>query len=152
MHRPFVTTVKFENDDGDVVRVEYAVAADDTTAAKTELEQRFVDLEIVGYTIERIMEATTFQARLFELPPRCVMLLGHEGPGTDAQAASALGATSWLNRLSLKIAAARIFALPRLLPAFTRRLLNRVLATSVWRAATAAPQGAITQRRRSPLR
>jgi hypothetical protein len=27
MHRPFVTTVKFENEHGDVVRVEYAVAA-----------------------------------------------------------------------------------------------------------------------------
>jgi len=75
MHRPFVATVRFENEDGDVVRVEYAVAAVDTIAAKTELERRFVDLEIVGYTIERIMEATTLQAQTLNLPPRCVMLL-----------------------------------------------------------------------------
>jgi hypothetical protein len=75
MHRPFVATVKFENEDGDVVCVEYAVAAVDTIAAKTELERRFVDLEIVGYTIDRIMEATTLQAQTLNLPPRCVMLL-----------------------------------------------------------------------------
>ena len=75
MHRPFVTTVKFENEDGDIVRVEYAVAAVDTSAAKTELERRFLDLEVDGYTIERIVEATTLQARMLKLPPRCVMLL-----------------------------------------------------------------------------
>jgi hypothetical protein len=75
MHRPFVATVKFENEDGDVVRVEYAVAAIDTIAAKTELDRRFVDLEIVGYTIEGIVEATTLQAQTLNLPPRCVMLL-----------------------------------------------------------------------------
>jgi hypothetical protein len=75
MHRPFVTTVKFENEVGEVVRVEYAVAAVDTRSAKTELERRFVDLEIVGYTIERIIEATTLQAQMLKLPPRCVMLL-----------------------------------------------------------------------------
>ena len=34
MHRPFVTTVKFENEDGGVMRLEYAVAAVDTTDAK----------------------------------------------------------------------------------------------------------------------
>jgi hypothetical protein len=75
MHRPFVTTVKFENEDGDVVRVEYAIAALDTIAAKAELERRFVDLEIVGYTIEQIIEATTLQAQMLNLPPRCVILL-----------------------------------------------------------------------------
>jgi hypothetical protein len=75
MHRPFVTIVRFENEDGDVVRVEYAVAAIDTIAAKTELERRFVDLEIAGYTIEQIIEATTLQAQMLNLPPRCVMLL-----------------------------------------------------------------------------
>jgi hypothetical protein len=75
MHRPFVTTVKFENEHGDVVRVDYAVAAVDTTDAKTELERRFLDLEVNGYIIERIMEATTLQARMLKLPPRCVILL-----------------------------------------------------------------------------
>jgi hypothetical protein len=76
MHRPFVTTVKFENEDGDVVCVEYAIAAVDMVSARTELERRFVDLEIGGYTIERITEATTLQAQILKLPPRCVMLLG----------------------------------------------------------------------------
>ena len=28
-----------------------------------------------NYTIERIVEATTLQARMLKLPPRCVMLL-----------------------------------------------------------------------------
>jgi hypothetical protein len=37
MHRPFVTTVKFENENGGVMRLEYAVA--DTSDAKTELER-----------------------------------------------------------------------------------------------------------------
>ena len=75
MHRPFVTTVKFENQDGGVLRLDYAVAAVDTIAAKTELERRFLDLEVDGYTIERIVEATALQARMLKLPPRCVMLL-----------------------------------------------------------------------------
>jgi hypothetical protein len=75
MHWPFVTTVKFENDDGSVVRLEYAVAAVDMTAAKIELERRFLDLEVHRYTIEKIVQATTLQARMLKLPPRCVMLL-----------------------------------------------------------------------------
>jgi hypothetical protein len=75
MHRRFVTTVKFENSAGDVMRSEYAVAAIDSIEAKTELERRFLDLEVNGYTIERIVEATTLQARMLKLPPRCVMLL-----------------------------------------------------------------------------
>jgi len=72
MHRPFVTTVKFENKNGGVMRSEYAVAAVD---AKTELERRFLDLEVEHYTIERIVEATTLQARMLKLPPSSVMLL-----------------------------------------------------------------------------
>ena len=72
MHRPFVTTVKFENEDGGVMRLEYAVAAVDTTDAN---ERRFLDLEVDHYTIEKIVEATTLQARMLKLPPRCVMLL-----------------------------------------------------------------------------
>lgn len=74
MHRPFVTTVKFENEHGGVMRLEYAVAAVDATDAKTELERRFLDLEVDRYTIERIVEATTLQARMLKLPPCCVML------------------------------------------------------------------------------
>jgi hypothetical protein len=71
MHRPFVTTVKFENAAGGVMRLDYAVAAMDTTDAKTELERRFLDLEIDGFTIERIVG-------------------GHRAVRTDAQTASAL--------------------------------------------------------------
>jgi hypothetical protein len=58
-----------------VASLEYAVAAVDATDAKTELERRFLDLEVDRYTIERIVEATTLQARMLKLPPRCVMLL-----------------------------------------------------------------------------
>jgi hypothetical protein len=71
----YVTTVKFENADGGVMRLDYAVAALDTTDAKTELERRFLDLEVDRYTIEKIVEAPTLQARMLKLPPRCVMLL-----------------------------------------------------------------------------
>ena len=78
MHRPFVTTVKFENDDGGALRLHYAVAAADTADAKAELERRFLDLEVDHYTIERIVEATTLQ-------------------GTDAEAASALGDAAGLS-------------------------------------------------------
>jgi hypothetical protein len=69
MHRPFVTTVKFENEDGGVMRLEYAADA------KTELERHFHYLEVNGYTIEKIGEATSLQARMLKLPLRCVMLL-----------------------------------------------------------------------------
>jgi hypothetical protein len=57
------------------MRLEYAVAAVDATDAKTELERRFLDLEVDRYTIERIVEATTLQARMLKLPPCCVMLV-----------------------------------------------------------------------------
>jgi len=67
MHRPFVTTVKFETKTGGVMRLEYAVAAVDTAKAKTELERRFLDLEVEHYTIEKIVEATTLQARMLKL-------------------------------------------------------------------------------------
>ena len=69
MHRPFVTTVKFENEDGGVMRLEYAADA------KTELERHFHYLEVNGYSIEKIVEATSLQARMLKLPLRCVMLL-----------------------------------------------------------------------------
>jgi hypothetical protein len=50
MHRPFMTTIKFENGDGGALRLDYAVAAVDTTDAKAELERRFLDLEMDRYT------------------------------------------------------------------------------------------------------
>lgn len=67
MHRPFVTTIKFENEDGGALRLDYAVAAVDTADAKA-----FLDLEMDRYTIEKIVEATTLQARMLKLP--CVLL------------------------------------------------------------------------------
>jgi hypothetical protein len=75
IHRRFVTTEKFENEDGAVLRLDYAVAAIDIISAKAELERRFLDLEVGRYTIEKIAEASTLQARMLKLPPRCVMLL-----------------------------------------------------------------------------
>jgi hypothetical protein len=64
MHWPFVRTVKFESEDGGVLRLDYAVAAVDIISAKAELERRFLDLEVGRYTIENIAEATTMQARM----------------------------------------------------------------------------------------
>ena len=75
MHRPFMTTARFENASGGAMRLDYAVAAVDTTDAKAELKRRFLDLEVNDYTIERIIEATMLQARMLKLPPHCVMLL-----------------------------------------------------------------------------
>ena len=75
MHRPFVTTVKFENEDGGALRLDYAVAAADTADAKANLSAAFSISKWTDYTIEKIVEATTLQARMLKLPPRCVMLL-----------------------------------------------------------------------------
>lgn len=75
MHRPFLTTVSFKNEDGGEVRLEYAVSATSTLEAKAELERRFFDLEVFGYTIEHIVSAPRLQALLLKLPPRCIMLL-----------------------------------------------------------------------------
>ena len=75
MHRPFVTTVKFENENGGAMRFRVRRRRRRTADAKAELERRFLDLEVDRYTIERIVEAATLQARMLKLPPRCVMLL-----------------------------------------------------------------------------
>ena len=63
---------KFENEEGGALRLDYAVAAVDTADAEAELERRFLDFEMDRYTIEKIVEATTLQARMLELP--CVLL------------------------------------------------------------------------------
>ncbi len=75
MHWTFLTMVRFQNDDGGVVRLEYAVAANDTMEAKKELTRRFLDHEVFGYTIENIVAACDAQAASLNLPDRCVMLL-----------------------------------------------------------------------------
>jgi hypothetical protein len=58
-----------------VARSVYITPSLPPTQPKAELERRFLDLEVDHYTIERIVEATTLQARMLKLPPRCVMLL-----------------------------------------------------------------------------
>ena len=68
MHRPFVTTIKFENEDGGALRLDYAVAAVDTTDAKAELERRFLGLEMDRYTNRKDRRS-------------------HHAAGADAQAA-----------------------------------------------------------------
>jgi hypothetical protein len=75
MHWTFLTTVRFQNDDRGVVRLEYAVAANDTMEAKKELARRFLDHEVFGYTIENVVAASETQAASLNLPARCVMLL-----------------------------------------------------------------------------
>ena len=76
MFWPFLTTVKFKTKDGDVVRLEYAVSAIDRKHAKSELKRRFLDQEVFGYVVEKVMAATSLEALALKLPERCVMLLG----------------------------------------------------------------------------
>ena len=60
MHRPFVTTVKFENEDGGALRLHYAVAAADTADAKQNWSAAF-----------SISKSTTTRSRGSSKPPRC---------------------------------------------------------------------------------
>jgi len=76
MYRPFKTTVKFRSDDGRDVRLQYLVSADNSIEAKYELERRFLNQEVFGYKIERIVAATSEEAAVFKLPAGCVQLLG----------------------------------------------------------------------------
>jgi hypothetical protein len=62
MYWPFKTTVKFITDDGRELRLEYLISANNSVAAKYELEQRFIDHEVFGYTIERVEPATKQEA------------------------------------------------------------------------------------------
>ena len=76
MFRPFLTTVKFQNEDGVVVRFEYAVSATDRDHAKSELKRHLLDQEVFGYEVEKVTAATSLEAMALKLPERCVMLLG----------------------------------------------------------------------------
>ena len=78
MHRPFVTTVKFENSAGDVMRSEYAVAAIDTLDAKSRAR------------------ATLSRSRSGQLHDREDCRIYHSA-GADAQAAAALRDAARLN-------------------------------------------------------
>jgi len=73
---PFKTTIAFRKDDGGALRLTYAVSAGDIIEAKCELERRFLDLGICGYTIEEIVAATQREADRYNLPAGCVQLLG----------------------------------------------------------------------------
>jgi hypothetical protein len=76
MFWPFLTTVKFQTDDGGVVRLEYAVSATDRDHARSELKRRFLDQGVFGYEVEKVSAATSLEAMALKLPERCVMLLG----------------------------------------------------------------------------
>jgi hypothetical protein len=77
MYWPFKTTIAFRNDNGEELRLTYAVSAGDMIDAKCELERRLKDLGIFGYTIETIVAATNREANRFNLPAGCVQLLGY---------------------------------------------------------------------------
>ena len=76
MHWPFKTTAKFRADDGRELRLEYLVSANNSVAAKYELERRLIGQEVFGYTIEKVEPATEQEAALFKLPAGCIQLLG----------------------------------------------------------------------------
>jgi hypothetical protein len=77
MYWPFKATVKFVDDDGRELRLQYAVSAGDSLAAKCELERRFFSQEVFGYTIENPIAATKQEAAMFNLPAGCIQLLGY---------------------------------------------------------------------------
>ena len=52
MFWPFLTTVKFKDENGGVIRLEYAVSAMDRNHARSELKRRFLDQEVFGYEVE----------------------------------------------------------------------------------------------------
>ena len=67
---------KFRADDGPELRLEYLVSANNSVAAKYELERRLIGQEVFGYTIEKVEPATKQEAALFKLPAGCIQLLG----------------------------------------------------------------------------
>lgn len=75
MFWPFLTTVRFKSRNGSVVRLEYAVSAADRGHARSELERRFLEQEVFGYTIEKVTAATSLEAMSLDLPAECVILL-----------------------------------------------------------------------------
>jgi hypothetical protein len=72
MYWPFKTTVKFVDNDGRALRLQYAVSAANSVEAKGELERRFLGQEVFGYTIEKIKAATRQKAAAYNLPAGCV--------------------------------------------------------------------------------
>ena len=76
MFWPFLTTVKFNTQDGGVVRLQYAVSAIDCNHAKSELKRRIMKQEVFGYVVEKVIAATSLEALALKLPERSVMLLG----------------------------------------------------------------------------
>jgi hypothetical protein len=75
MHWPFKTTVRFVKNEQHTVRLQYAVAAESASQAKTELQRRFLQQEVFGYQIEDVVAATGIEAAQLNLPAGCVVLL-----------------------------------------------------------------------------
>lgn len=74
---PFKTTISFRGNASLRTTYVYAVSAADMIDAKTEIERRFRDQELSGFTIERIEAATQQEASTYNLPAGCVQLLGY---------------------------------------------------------------------------
>jgi hypothetical protein len=76
MQWPFKTTVRFARNDGNIIRLQYAVSAMSETEAKRELELRLLGQEVFGYVVEDIVAATGKEAAQLKLPDNCIQLLG----------------------------------------------------------------------------
>ena len=61
MQWPFKTTVRYAQEHK-TVRIQYAVCADDVTAAKRELLRRFTEQQMNGYEIEYVVAASGQEA------------------------------------------------------------------------------------------
>ena len=74
MQWPFKTTVRYVQEHK-TVRIQYAVCADNVTAAKRELLRRFTEQQMNGYEIEYVVAASGQEAARLNLPDDCVVLL-----------------------------------------------------------------------------
>ncbi|MGC1776300.1 MAG: hypothetical protein WBB34_00010 [Xanthobacteraceae bacterium] len=75
MQLPFVTTVSFADRDGMTVHLQYGVAAPSEREARTELQRRLINQEIYNYSISEVRQATSSEAKSFNLPAGSIILL-----------------------------------------------------------------------------
>jgi hypothetical protein len=74
MQWPFKTTVRYVQEHK-IVRIQYAVCADNVAAAKRALLQRFTEQQTSGYEIEYVVAATGKEAAQLNLSDDGVVLL-----------------------------------------------------------------------------
>ena len=98
MQWPFKSTIRFAGQDGNVVRIQYAVSAMSGSEARIELERRLLGHEVFGYVVEEVVAATGQEAAQLKLPDGCVQLLGyHERRKIIMHGIDAATSQAWLS-------------------------------------------------------